>query len=191
MGTVARVLGLDAPHLLLNLLHADLATEDGGNSQVPALSGIGSSHHVFGIKHLLCQLGDAQGTELVTSTRGQGRESDHEKVQTRKGDHVDGEFSQVRVELAGETETGGDAGHDGGDEVVKVAVGGGIKFESTDADIIQSLIVNAKGFVRVFNELLHTGLEYARFFGGKGTGGCYVNREGGIVRLDDGVGDLW
>jgi hypothetical protein len=154
---------LNAPHLLLNLLHADFATEDGGNSQVPALSGIGRSHHVFGIKHLLSQLGDTQGTELMTSTRGQGSETDHEKVQTRKGDHVDGEFSQVRVELAGETETGGDAGHDGGDEVVEVAVGGGIEFEGTDADIIQSLIVNAERFVRVFNELLQTGLEDARF----------------------------
>lgn len=152
--TVARILRLNAPHLFLDLLHADFTTEDGSHSQVPPLSRIGSSHHVFGIKHLLGQFGDTQGTELMTSTRGQGRESDHEKVQTREGDHVDGEFSQVRVELTGETEAGGDAGHDGGDEVVEVAVGGGIEFEGTNADIIQSLVVNAEGFVRVFNELL-------------------------------------
>jgi len=134
--TVARVLSLNTPHLFFNLLHADFPTENGCNSQVPALSRIGGSHHVLGIKHLLSQLGDTQCTELMTSTRSQGRESDHEKVQTREGDHVDREFSQVGVELAGETETSGDAGHDGGDEVVEVTVGRGIEFEGADADVI-------------------------------------------------------
>ena len=134
--TVARVLSLNTPHLFLNLLHADFPTEDGSNSQISALSRIGGSHHVLGIKHLLSQFGDAQRTELMTSTWSQGCESDHEKVQTREGDHVDGELSQVGVELAGETEAGGDARHNGGDEVVEVAVGGGSEFEGANANVI-------------------------------------------------------
>jgi hypothetical protein len=38
--------------------------------------------------------------------------------------------------------------------VVEVAVGGGIEFESTNADIVQSFIVNTECFVRILNELL-------------------------------------
>lgn len=107
--TVARVFSLNTPHLFLNFLHADFSAEDGGNSQIPTLSGIGSGHHVLCVKHLLGQFRDTQGAELLTSTRCKRCETDHEEVQTGKGDHVDGEFSEIRVELAGETETGGNA----------------------------------------------------------------------------------
>jgi hypothetical protein len=91
-------------------------------------------------------------------------------VETGEGDHVDGELSEVRVELTGETETGRDARHDDRDEVVEVAVGGGRELQGTEADIIKSLVVDTEGLVRVLDELVH--------------------REGGVVRLDDGIGDL-
>jgi hypothetical protein len=91
-------------------------------------------------------------------------------VETGEGNHVDGELSEVRVELTGETETGRDARHDGRDEVVEVAVGGGRELQGTEADIIKSLVVDTEGLVRVLDELVH--------------------REGGVVRLDDGIGDL-
>ena len=90
----------------------------------------------------------------MTSTRSQGSESDHEKVQTREGDHVDGKFSKIRVELTRETETSGDTRHDCRDEVVEISIGRGIEFEGPNANIIQSLIVNTESLVRVFNELL-------------------------------------
>jgi len=60
--------------------------------------------------------------------------------------------------LTGEPETGSDAGHDGGDEVVEITVGGCIKLEGSDADVVQSLVVNAEGFIRVFNELLYASM---------------------------------
>jgi len=97
VGTVARVLGLHTTHLFLDFLHGDLSTEDGGDSQIPSLSRIRSSHHIFCIKHLLSELWNAESTELMTSTRSQGSESNHEEVQTREGDHVDGQFSEIRV----------------------------------------------------------------------------------------------
>src|SRR6202023_1684592 len=127
---------LHTSHLLLNFLHADLTTEDGRDSEVSSLSWIRSRHHVLGIKHLLSQLRNTEGTELVASTRCQGSETDHEEVQTREGDHVDCEFSEIRVELTGESETGGDTRHDSRDEVVEISVGGSIEFEGTNADIV-------------------------------------------------------
>jgi hypothetical protein len=91
-------------------------------------------------------------------------------VETGEGDHVDGELSEVRVELTRETETGRDARHDNRDKVVEVAVGRGGELERTEADVIEGLVVNAEGLVRVLDELVHG--------------------EGGVVRLNDGIGDL-
>jgi len=154
MYTVGGILCLNAPHLFLNFLHADLATEDGSDGQISSLSRIGSSHHVLCIKHLLSQLGDAQCAELMTSTRSQGSKPNHEEMQTREGNHVDGKFSEVRVELPRKTETSGHTRHDGRDEVIEISVGRGIEFEGADADIIQRLVVNAESLVRVLDELL-------------------------------------
>ena len=168
--------------MLLNLLHADLATENGSDSEVSSLSWIGSSHHVLRIKHLLGQLRNTEGTELVASTRCQGSETDHEEVQTRERDHVDCKFSQIRVELTGESETGGDARHDCRDKVVKISVGGSIEFKSTNADIVQGFIVDTESLIRVLDKLLHVNTVLK---------GIYVDGEGGIVRLNDGIGHLW
>ncbi len=49
---VGRILVLHVQHLLINFLHRHAATEDGGNSQVPTVTRIASSHHVFGVEHL-------------------------------------------------------------------------------------------------------------------------------------------
>jgi hypothetical protein len=158
--TIARVLSLNTPHLFLDFLHADFSSEDGGDGQIPSLSRVGSSHHVLCVKHLLGQFRDTQGAERVTSTRRKGSESDHEKVQTGKGDHVDCEFSEIRVQLSGESETCGHAGHDCRDEVVKISVGRCIEFEGTDTDVIQGLIVDTEGLIRVFDELLNISIVY-------------------------------
>jgi hypothetical protein len=109
-------------------------------------------------------------------------------METREGDHVDGQLAEVRVQLTGETQAGGDTRHDGGDEMVQVTVGWVVQLESPHADVVESLelllalrlqvyrcdctnlVVNAEGLVRVLDQL--------------------VDGEGGVVGLDDGVGDL-
>merc|ERR1719192_758816 len=75
--------------------------------EVAAVTGIAGSHHVLGIEHLLGQLWDSQGTVLLASTGGEGSESGHEEVETGEGHHVDGEFSEISIQLAGESEAGG------------------------------------------------------------------------------------
>jgi len=101
---------------------------------------------------------------------GQGSESDHEEVETGEGNHVDGQLPQVRVELTGESQAGGYARHDSGNEVVQVTIGRVIQLEGPHADVVESLVVNAEGLVRVLDQL--------------------VDGECGVVRLDNGVGDL-
>merc|ERR1711877_29315 len=91
-------------------------------------------------------------------------------METGEGDQVHGELSEIGVELTGETEAAGNTGESGGDEMVKVTVGGGGELEGSEADIVEGLVVNAHNLIGVLDELM--------------------DREGGVVWLNDGVGDL-
>jgi hypothetical protein len=116
--------------------------------------GVRGSHHVLGIEHLLGELRNGDGAVLLASTGGQGSVTSHEEVETWEGNHVDGQLPQVGVELTGEAQTGRNTGHDDGHEVVKVTVCWGRQLESTEADIVQSLVVNTESLVRVLDELV-------------------------------------
>ena len=97
---------------------------------LPAMTGITGSHHVLGVKHLLGELRHGQGAVLLAAAGGQRSEARHEKVKPGEGHHVDCKFTQVSVQLARESETGGNAGHCEGDKVVQVTLGGGGKLQS-------------------------------------------------------------
>merc|ERR1712079_75294 len=58
----------------------------------------------------------------------------------------------------------------GGDEMVKIAIGGGGELEGTEADIVKGLVIDAHDIIGVLNELMHG--------------------EGGVVGLSDGIRDL-
>jgi hypothetical protein len=151
LNEVGGVLVLHVAHLVLNLLHGDLSTEDGRAGQVATVAEVGSSHHVLGVVHLLSELRDGDSAEGVSAPGGQRSESDHEEVETRERNHVDGQLAEVGVQLTGETQTGGDTGHDGGDKVVQVSVGGRGQLEGTHADVVQSLVVDTEGLIGVLD----------------------------------------
>jgi len=88
-------------------------------------------------------------------------------VETGEGDQVDGEFSQIRVQLTGESEAAGNSGHSSRDQMVQVTISGGGEFQGSEADIIQGFVVNDHAFIGVFDQL--------------------VDREGGVVGFNDGV----
>jgi len=152
---VAAVLVLDVEHLLVHLLHRHASTEHGGNCEVSAVSGVAGGHHVLGVKHLLGQLGHTEGSVLLRAPGGQGREPGHEEMEARERHHVDRQFPEVSVELTGEPEAGRHAGHGQGDQVVQVTVGRGGQLQGPEADIVESLVVNAVGLVGVLHELVH------------------------------------
>jgi hypothetical protein len=91
-------------------------------------------------------------------------------METREGNHVDSQLSEVRVELTRESETGGDTGHDGRNQVVKVSVRWVGELEGSHADVVESLVVDTEGLIRVLDQLM--------------------DGEGSIVWLDNGVGHL-
>lgn len=162
---------MDVEHLLVNLLHGHASTEDASDGEVTAVTWVAGAHHVLGVEHLLCELGNGQGTVLLGSSGCEWGKSGHEEVEAWEWDHVDGQLSEVRVELTWESEAGGDTGHGGGDEVVEVTVCWGGELEGSEADIVEGFVVNDEGFVSVFDEL--------------------VDGEGGVVWFDDGVGHFW
>ena len=154
LNEVRRVLVLDVQHLLVNFLSGHTTTEEGRGSEISSVSGIGSAHHVFGVEHLLGELGDGKSAILLGAAGGKGSETSHEEMETGERDQVDSELSQVRVELTWETETAGDTGEGGRDEMVKITISWGGELKGSEADIIKSFVINAHNLIGVFDELM-------------------------------------
>ena len=84
--------------------------------------------------------------------------------------HIDSQFTEIGVQLTGESETGGDSGHGGANEVVEVTIGGGGEFEGAETDVVKSFVIDTISLISVLNKLM--------------------DGEGSIVGLDNGVRHL-
>jgi len=164
---VTAVFVLNVEHLLVDLLHGHTSTEYGGDSEVAAVAGVAGSHHVLGVEHLLGELRDGESSVLLGATGGQRGEAGHEEVETGEWNHINSQFAEIGVQLTRETQTSSDTGHGCGDEVVQVTVCGRGEFQGSEADIVESLIVDAVALIGVLDQL--------------------VDGEGGVVGLHDGV----
>ncbi|KFO53310.1 hypothetical protein N302_00383, partial [Corvus brachyrhynchos] len=108
---VGAVLGLDRQQLLIHFLGGHSAPEDAGDGEVAPAAGVAGCHHIPSIKHLLGELWHRQCPVLLAAPSCQRGKAWHEEVQARKGHHVDSQLPQIRVQLARETQRGGDTAH--------------------------------------------------------------------------------
>ena len=134
------------------------------------MSWVACCHHVLGIKHLLGQLRNSQSSVLLAATGCQWSKSWHEEVKAGEWDHVDSKLPEISIQLAREAEAGGDTRHGKRDKVVEVTIGGRSELQCAEADVVESLIVNAECLVRILDQLMH--------------------RKGSIVWFNDGVRNL-
>ena len=132
---------------------------------------VAGSHHILVVEHLGSQFGDCQSTVNLGATGSEWGKSGNVEVHTWEGLEVDIQLTEIGVELTWEAEAGGDSRHNQGDEVVKVSIGWAGELEGTEADIVQSLVVDGENFVGRLNQL--------------------VDGQGCVVWLNDGVGHLW
>jgi hypothetical protein len=115
------------------------------------VSGVWGAHHVLGIEHLLGELGYSESSVLLRSSWGQGGKSSHEEVESREGNQVDSQLSQVRVQLTWESKAACNSWDGSWDQVVQITISGSGELQGSETDIIKSFIINTHDLISVFD----------------------------------------
>ena len=112
---------------------------------------------------------DLEALVLALGRRDNGGVADQGVVDTGVGNQVGLELVQIDVESTIEAQRRGDGADNLGDQAVQVVVGRTGDVKVAAADVVDSLVVDKEGAVRVLNGA--------------------VRRQNGVVRLNDSSGD--
>ena len=81
---------MDIEHLFINLFGGHSSSEHSRGGKISSVSWVRSTHHVFGIEHLLSQLWDGEGSVDLRSSGGEWSETNHEEMKSWERNQVDG-----------------------------------------------------------------------------------------------------
>merc|ERR1719162_969645 len=112
-------LGLDGGDSSVDILGDDITTVHEAARHVLAVAGIALGHHGGGFEGRVGDLGDGELLVVGLLSRDDGGVGGKHEVDTRVGDKVGLELSDVHVEGTIETKGGGEGGDDLGDDITE------------------------------------------------------------------------
>jgi len=163
-------LGLDGGDGGVDVLGDDVSSVHHGTGHVLSVSGVTLGHHVGGLEGGVGDLGHGELLVVGLLSGDDGGVRRQHKVDSGVRNQVGLELGHIDVEGTVESEGGGQGGDDLGDQSVKIGVGGSLDVEVSSADIVDSFVVEHNGHIGVLQE--------------------GVSGQDGVVRLNDGSGDL-
>ena len=134
------------------------------------MAGVALHHLVGGLEAGVGDLSHRQLLMVGLLGGDDGSVGGQREVDTGVGHQVGLELCQIHVEGTIEAQGGSDGGHDLADQTVEVGVGGALDVQVAAADVVDGLVVNHEGAVRVLQG---------------GVGG-----QDGVVGLNHSSGDL-
>lgn len=164
-------LSLESGNSSVGVLWNDITTVQQAGGHVLSVAWVALNHLVVWLEAGHGDLLDGVGLVGSLGRRDNWGVSDEREVNTWVWDQIGLELVEIDVEGTIKAEGGGDGGNDLGDEAVKVLVVWTLQSEVTSADVVDGLVINHEGTVRVLKG---------------GVGG-----EDGVVWLDNGGGGLW
>jgi len=163
-------LGLDGGDSGVDILGDDITSVHEAAGHVFTVAGIALGHHGCGLEGRVGDLGNGELLVVGLLSGDDGSVRGKHEMDSGVGDEVSLEFSDIDVKGTIESERGGEGRDDLGNESVQVGVGGSLDIKVSSADIVDGLVIEHDGDIGVLKE--------------------GVSGEDGVVRLNDGGGDL-
>jgi len=143
------MLDLNLCHLRVNIFASNWTSENTRSCEVFPFGRIAACHHISWVKHLLSELLDRNVLKTFRIETGKRGEPSDKKMETRERNEIDCHLSKIRVELTREPQAASGTRHGHRDQVVEVTVGRSGKFESAQANVIKSFVVNDHDLISV------------------------------------------
>lgn len=147
------ILVFEMRKLFFNFASCNLSSKNCMSWKVFPTSRICWAHHVVCIKHSLSNLRGSLRSFLWRISWCMRCKTTHKEMETRERDETDRQFCQITIELTRKSETACDSWHESRYQVIKIPIGGTSELKSSEADAMESFIVNAHDLVRIFNHL--------------------------------------
>jgi len=145
-------LGLDGSNSSVDILGDDITTVHHAASHVLAVAGVALGDEVSRLEDCVGDLSDRELLVVSLLSRDDGSIGSQDEVDTRVGDEVGLELSQVDVKSTIEAERCSERGDDLSNETVEVGVGGALNVEVAAAHVVDGLVVDKELDISVLKE---------------------------------------